>query len=87
MKNDKMKNDKMKNDKMKNDKMKNDKMKNDKMENDKMKNPAAPRDGIQGLILGGTELSLILREPTACGIPILDTTRIHVGAIVRELLT
>jgi aspartate racemase len=45
------------------------------------------RDDIQGLILGGTELPLILRDATACGIPILDTTRIHVKAIVTELLS
>lgn len=45
------------------------------------------RDGIQGVILGGTELSLILRDATACGIPILDTTQIHVKAIVTELLS
>jgi aspartate racemase len=45
------------------------------------------RDGIQGLILGGTELSLILREGTARGIPVLDTTRIHAKAIVAEALT
>jgi aspartate racemase len=41
---------------------------------------------IEGLILGGTELSLILQEPTLCGIPLLDTTKIHVHAVVRELL-
>jgi aspartate racemase len=45
------------------------------------------RDEIQGLILGGTELPLILRDSTACGIPVLDTTRIHVKAIVTELLS
>ena len=50
---------------------------------EKMKN----HDGIQGLILGGTELSLILREPTARGIPVLDTTRIHAKAIVMEALS
>ena len=42
--------------------------------------------GIDGLILGGTELSLILSEDTACGIAVLDTTKIHVDAVVRELL-
>ena len=36
------------------------------------------RDGVDGLILGGTELSLILREPTAAGLPVLDSTQIHV---------
>jgi aspartate racemase len=41
---------------------------------------------IQGLILGGTELSLIFRESTALGLSILDTTQIHVNSIVTELL-
>ncbi len=45
------------------------------------------RVGIEGLILGGTELSLILRDEHARGIPVLDTTRIHVKAIVDELLS
>jgi aspartate racemase len=45
------------------------------------------RDNIQGLILGGTELSLILRDATARDIPVLDTTRIHARAIVAEALS
>jgi aspartate racemase len=45
------------------------------------------REGIQGLILGGTELSLILRDPTIRDIPVLDTTRIHAKAIVAEALS
>jgi aspartate racemase len=45
------------------------------------------REGIQGLILGGTELPLILRDATAGGIPLLDTTRIHVKAVVAQLLS
>jgi aspartate racemase len=44
------------------------------------------RDNIQGLVLGGTELPLILRESTASGIPVLDATQIHVRAVVAELL-
>jgi aspartate racemase len=44
------------------------------------------RDEIDGLILGGTELSLIFREETVRGIPVLDTTQIHVNAVVAELL-
>ena len=44
------------------------------------------REGVEGLILGGTELSLILRDPEHNGIPILDTTKIHVASIVAELL-
>jgi len=35
---------------------------------------------IEGLILGGTELSLILGDVTDQGIPFLDPTRIHVEA-------
>lgn len=41
---------------------------------------------IDGLILGGTELPLILRDASYRGIPLLDTTRIHVGAAVAKLL-
>jgi aspartate racemase len=44
------------------------------------------RDQIEGVILGGTELPLILRDADA-GIPFLDTTRIHVQAAVRTLLS
>jgi aspartate racemase len=44
------------------------------------------RDAIQGLILGGTELPLILRGADA-GIPFLDTTTIHVKAAVAEMLS
>ena len=44
------------------------------------------KDGIQGLILGGTELPLILREGFARGIPFLDTTRIHVERAVTLML-
>jgi len=46
----------------------------------------AKRDGIEAVILGGTELSLIFREPTCADIPVLDTTQIHVNAIVTEAL-
>jgi aspartate racemase len=44
-------------------------------------------DGIDGAILGGTELSLILREKDAAAVPLLDTTRIHVEAIVTRMLS
>jgi aspartate racemase len=37
------------------------------------------RDGIDGVVLGGTELPLILRDSGNVGIPFLDTTRIHVA--------
>jgi aspartate racemase len=44
------------------------------------------RDDIDGVILGGTELSLILTEPSYAGLPVLDTTQIHVDAAVAEAL-
>jgi len=44
------------------------------------------RNAIQGLIVGGTELSLIFREPEVCGVPVLDTTQIHVEAAVEHML-
>lgn len=44
------------------------------------------RAGVDGLILGGTELSLILRDPTAAGLSVLDTTQIHVDAAVEWML-
>ena len=44
-------------------------------------------DDIEGLILGGTELPLILRDGKHNGIPFLDTTKIHVERIVAELLS
>jgi aspartate racemase len=39
-------------------------------------------EGIEALILGGTELPLILTDSGALGIPYLDTTQIHVEAIL-----
>jgi aspartate racemase len=45
------------------------------------------KDGIQGLILGGTELPLILRDAVDRGIPFLDTTRIHVERAVAQMLS
>ena len=45
------------------------------------------REGMEGLILGGTELPLILREDEHNGVPFLDTTKIHVNRIVAELLS
>ena len=43
------------------------------------------REGIDGLILGGTELPLLLRQPVESGIPLLDTTRIHVARAVEQM--
>ncbi len=42
---------------------------------------------IQGLILGGTELPLILTEDSYRGIPLLDTTKIHVARAVARMLS
>jgi aspartate racemase len=44
------------------------------------------RNNVDALILGGTELSLILREPTAADLPVLDTTQIHVNAAIEWML-
>ena len=43
--------------------------------------------GIEGVILAGTELPLILRDPIHNGIPFLDTTKIHVEAAVAQMLS
>jgi len=45
------------------------------------------RDDIGGVILAGTELPLILRGVHRPGFAFLDTTQIHVQAIVKEMLT
>ena len=45
------------------------------------------RDRVEAVILGGTELPLILRDAGDSGLPFLDTTRIHVERIVSELLS
>ncbi len=41
---------------------------------------------IDGLILGGTELPLIMRDAGDQGIPFLDTTKLHVESVVSMLL-
>ncbi len=40
---------------------------------------------VDGVILGGTELPLLLTTPEIAGIPVLDTTALHVVAIVERL--
>ena len=45
------------------------------------------RSGIDGAILAGTELPLILRAPEHNGVPFLDTTKIHCEAAVTEMLS
>jgi aspartate racemase len=40
---------------------------------------------IDGVVLGGTELTLLLSAPVVAGVPALDTTALHVAAIVKRL--
>lgn len=46
----------------------------------------ARQSGIDGVILGGTELPLILREQEHRGVPFLNTTAIHCEAAVERML-
>lgn len=43
------------------------------------------QEGIDGVVLGGTELPLLLTSPAIAGLPALDTTALHVAAIVERL--
>jgi len=43
-------------------------------------------DGVEAVVLAGTELPLLLRGSQAAGLDFLDTTVIHVEAVVDELL-
>ena len=43
-------------------------------------------DGVEAIVLAGTELPLLLRDSGATDIEFLDTTVIHVEAVVNELL-
>jgi aspartate racemase len=43
-------------------------------------------DGIEAVVLAGTELPLLLRDTASPGVEFLDTSIIHVEAIVNELL-
>lgn len=44
------------------------------------------REHIDALILGGTELPLLLTEDVRAPVPFLDTTRIHVKAVIARWL-
>jgi aspartate racemase len=44
------------------------------------------RQRVEAIILGGTELPLILRDDAGAAVPFLDTTMIHVRSIVTEML-
>jgi len=43
------------------------------------------REGVEAVILGGTELPLLLASPAIADVPMLDTTALHVAAIVKRL--
>jgi len=45
------------------------------------------RHGIEVVILGGTEIPLLLRTEEHNGVKLLDTTRIHVDRLIAEMLT
>jgi aspartate racemase len=42
-------------------------------------------ESIEGVILAGTELPLLLSTPVIADVPALDTTALHVAAIVERL--
>ena len=44
------------------------------------------REAIDGVVLAGTELPLLLRGATVDGVEMLDTTALHVAAIVDRML-
>jgi aspartate racemase len=43
------------------------------------------QEGVDGVILAGTELPLLLRAPEIAGLPALDSTALHVAAIAERL--
>jgi aspartate/glutamate racemase len=43
-------------------------------------------DGVEAIVLAGTELPLLLRESGAAEVEFLDTTVIHVEAVVDDLM-
>ena len=45
------------------------------------------REGVEAVILGGTEIPLLLRPEEHNGIKLLDTTRIHVDRLITAMLT
>ena len=45
------------------------------------------RASVEAVVLGGTELPLILTDAAGRGIPFLDTTRIHAARAVEEMLS
>lgn len=50
-------------------------------------NRLVERDNIQAVILGGTELPLLLRDISDAPVPFLDTARIHVTCAIEHVLS
>ena len=46
----------------------------------------ADEDRVDAIVLGGTELPLLLEADTACGLPLLNSAALHVTAIVEHML-
>ena len=44
-------------------------------------------EGVDGIVLGGTELALLLPSETVAELPAFNTTALHVAAIVKRLRT
>jgi aspartate racemase len=44
-------------------------------------------DEIEGLLLGGTELSLIIKSLDGAGLELLDTMQIQIAAAIKEMLS
>ncbi|HUR36507.1 MAG TPA: amino acid racemase [Terriglobales bacterium] len=44
------------------------------------------RNSLDGIILGGTELPLLFRTDSAHGLPLLDTGRVHVEAVLQAAM-
>ena len=42
--------------------------------------------GVDAVILGGTELPMLFRDGPPAAVPLLDTTSIHVDAVIERLL-
>jgi len=53
----------------------------------RMANRLAQEEGADALILGGTEIPLLLRGATGIDVPIIDTTLVHVKRLVQMMHT
>jgi aspartate/glutamate racemase len=50
-----------------------------------MSNRLVAEEGADGLILGGTEIPLLLRDAEGIAVPIVDTTIVHVHRLVAMM--